>query len=508
MKRENKQKAERKPFRPLKRLNSLNLILWKYFCFFALFIILLIGLICYVIVQSSFSSMMQDKVRTVGSTVGEYLESNSGRNEATYQDIEEYVEKQSYDNNVNIAVITQDGKFILPDDASVSDSEREYWSGVEDEVSSWLGNALNRSVIYSSDSTYTYAMTTTFGVESMPNSVVGSLNYLVVRYSADFATSTLGTMQLSMIMVGIFVVIIAFLVAYSMAQKISEPLKSLTSTANKMAKGDYNVKFASTEYEEIAQLSDTLNYACDEIKKTDNFQKELLANVSHDLKTPLTMIKAYASMIKEISGDNPEKRNQHLQVIIDEADRLTGLVNDVLNTSKISSDMNQINKKVFNLTEFLYGIMDKFEYLRDMQGYTFMIDIDPDLYTLADESKIGQVLYNLISNAVNYTGKDKTVYVSLKHEEFGRIKFSVRDTGNGIAKDDIPSIWNRYYRVKETHTRPVKGTGLGLPIVKAVLEKHAFDFGVESEVGKGSEFWVDFPEVPAEPQGEVINGGK
>ena len=275
--------------------------------------------------------------------------------------------------------------------------------------------------------------------------------------------------------------------------------KSLTATANKMAKGDYNVNFASAEYQEIAQLSDALNYACSEIKKTDGFQKELLANVSHDLRTPLTMIKAYASMIKEISGNNPEKRNQHLQVIIDEADRLAGLVNDVLNMSKISSDINQINKKVFNLTEFLYGIMKKFEYLRDMQGYTFMIDIDPDLYTCADEEKIGQVLYNLISNAVNYTGEDKKVFVSLKYDPArGRIKFKVRDTGKGISKEDLPAIWDRYYRVKENHARPVRGTGLGLAIVKTILEKHAFDFGADSELGKGSEFWVDFPEVSPE----------
>ena len=144
-----------------------------------------------------------------------------------------------------------------------------------------------------------------------------------------------------------------------------------------------------------------------------------------------------------------------------------------------------------------------------MQGYTFMIDIDSDLYTCADEEKIGQVLYNLISNAVNYTGEDKTVYVSLKYEpERRRIKFKVRDTGKGISKEDLPAIWDRYYRVKENHARPVKGTGLGLAIVKTILEKHAFDFGADSELGKGSEFWVDFPEVPPElPEKETAEGG-
>ena len=128
--------------------------------------------------------------------------------------------------------------------------------------------------------------------------------------------------------------------------------------------------------------------------------------------------------------------------------------------------------------------------MQESQGYNFMIDIDPDLYTRADEEKINQVLYNLLGNAANYTGADKTVYISLKSSMDGkRVKFSVRDTGKGIEKDKIAEIWNRYYRVKENHNRPVKGTGLGLSIVKAILENHNFDFGVESEVGKGSTFW-------------------
>ena len=115
-----------------------------------------------------------------------------------------------------------------------------------------------------------------------------------------------------------------------------------------------------------------------------------------------------------------------------------------------------------------------------------MVDIDKDLYTRADEEKISQVIYNLLGNAANYTGKDKTVYISLKADLDGkRIKFSVRDTGKGISKEALPEIWDRYYRVKENHQRPVKGTGLGLNIVKVILQNHAFDFGVDSAIGEG-----------------------
>ncbi len=478
----------------LRRLRSLNITLWKNFCFLAFFTILLVGVICYLIVQGSITTYTQDKIRGVGMSVSGELNKVAGNaNLATLFAADEYIEKEAFDNNVNIAVITPDGGIVLPVPQRMSDSEREYWQDVHDGIIDRISEFEGNSIQFVTGTVFTYAEFTMFAADS------DAPNYIAVRYSMDVARGTMGFVSRYMIIIGILVILIAFLISYSMAQKISDPLKSLTASANRMAKGDYDVKFASADYQEMVQLSDALNYACAEIKKSDSFQKELLANVSHDLKTPLTMIKAYASMIKEISGDDPEKRNKHLQVIIDESDRLAELVNDVLNMSKISSDINQINKKVFNLTDYLYGIMQKFEYLRDMQGYNFVVDIDPDIYTCADEGKIGQVLYNLISNAVNYTGEDKTVYVSLKHvQESGRVRFTVRDTGKGISKEDLPSIWNRYYRVKETHARPVKGTGLGLPIVKTILEKHSFDFGADSELGKGSTFWVDFPVVPPE----------
>lgn len=478
----------------LRRLRSLNITLWKNFCFLAFFTILLVGVICYLIVQGSITTYTQDKIRGVGMSVSGELNKVAGNaNLATLFAADEYIEKEAFDNNVNIAVITPDGGIVLPVPQRMSDSEREYWQDVHDGIIDRISEFEGNSIQFVTGNVFTYAEFTMFAADS------DAPNYIAVRYSMDVARGTMGFVSRYMIIIGSLVILIAFLISYSMAQKISDPLKSLTASANRMAKGDYDVKFASADYQEMVQLSDALNYACAEIKKSDSFQKELLANVSHDLKTPLTMIKAYASMIKEISGDDPEKRNKHLQVIIDESDRLAELVNDVLNMSKISSDINQINKKVFNLTDYLYGIMQKFEYLRDMQGYNFVVDIDPDIYTCADEGKIGQVLYNLISNAVNYTGEDKTVYVSLKHvQESGRVRFTVRDTGKGISKEDLPSIWNRYYRVKETHARPVKGTGLGLPIVKTILEKHSFDFGADSELGKGSTFWVDFPVVPPE----------
>ena len=199
------------------------------------------------------------------------------------------------------------------------------------------------------------------------------------------------------------------------------------------------------------------------------------------------------SMIQEISGDNPEKRAKHTQVIIDESDRLTSLVNDILNLSKIRSGMDSLKISNFNLSEFVHTVLERFDYLTETQGFSIERDIEDELYTEADLEKIEQVVYNLVGNAVNYTGEDKKIVVGLKRTEKG-LRFTVTDTGKGIPPEEISTIWDRYYRSAETHKRPIKGTGLGLSIVKTILLKHGFDFGVESEVGKGSTFYVVFPD--------------
>ena len=276
---------------------------------------------------------------------------------------------------------------------------------------------------------------------------------------------------------------------------LTKPIKRITRAAKRMAAGDFSVNFKGEySYAEMDALADTLDYAKEEIGKSDALQKEVLANVTHDLKTPLTMIKAYASMIQEISGADPEKRAKHTQVIIDESDRLTSLVNDILNISKIRSGMDTLKLRRLNLSDFIRTVLERFDYLVETQGFTIEREIEEGLYTEADAEKLEQVVYNLVGNAVNYTGEDKKISIGLHREEKGTLRFTVTDTGKGIPEEERATIWDRYYRSAETHKRPIKGTGLGLSIVKTVLLKHDFRFGVESEVGKGSTFYVLFPE--------------
>ncbi len=454
--------------------------MWGYFCLLAFILVLLVELVFYIVVAGTFEDKACERVDDICAEAVHEIEVNpNGLNKSIFR----------YRNEgVNVFLIDEGGKIILPaqiDGLTGTVIDGDFMNTIKTRIGA---DGMADVFHYGSDI-----------MKAQKVGYMGEGAYVLVTYSLTIVHGTVKTLQIYLIIVGVIVLLGSLLVTYAFSQKLTRGLKSMSDTAVKLAEGDYTVKFTNADYTEMAQLSDTLNYVRDEVKKSEDFRREILANVSHDLKTPLTMIKAYASMIKEISGDNKEKREKHLQVIIDEADRLTGLVNDVLSVSKLQSNIEEINFKVFNLTELVYGIINRFGYLQESQGYNLMVDIDKDLYTRADEEKISQVIYNLLGNAANYTGKDKTVYISLKADLDGkRIKFSVRDTGKGISKEALPEIWDRYYRVKENHQRPVKGTGLGLNIVKVILQNHAFDFGVDSAIGEGSTFWVDFPAVPSE----------
>ena len=207
------------------------------------------------------------------------------------------------------------------------------------------------------------------------------------------------------------------------------------------------------------------------------------------------MIKAYSEMIRDLSGDNKEKREEHLKVIIDETDRLTRLVNDMMDLSKIESGIISINKEKINFTEMASSLIDRIKLSNIDTEHTIEYIIPKDLYVLADKTKIEQVLYNLIINAIKHSGEGKKKILIKATATQKRVKVEVIDNGVGISKEDLEHIWDRYYKASDSFTRQVQGSGLGLSIVKNILIKHSSDFGVESELGKGSNFWFDLERI-------------
>ena len=282
----------------------------------------------------------------------------------------------------------------------------------------------------------------------------------------------------------------AFFAAY-IPGRIARPLTDINEAAKRLGQGDYSVRFQQRGAREVSELAGTLNYAAQELSKTEGLRRELLANVSHDLRTPLTMIKGYAEVMRDLPGENTP---ENVQIIIDEAGRLNDLVNDLLDLSRLEAGVLALTKEHFNLTESIREILGRYDKLA---GFRFPFHAEEEVYVTADRLKISQVVYNLVNNAVNYAGEDKTI--TLRQEALeGRVRVSVTDTGEGIPPDKLQDIWERYYKVDREHRRAQVGTGLGLSIVKNVLDLHGGSYGVISELGKGSTFWFELETAEAD----------
>ena len=230
------------------------------------------------------------------------------------------------------------------------------------------------------------------------------------------------------------------------------------------------------------------------ISLTNRAAKELARKNSHDLRTPLTMITGYAEVMRDLPGENTP---ENVQVIIDEATRLSTLVNDLLDLSKLQSGAVKTEMKNFCLTDSIREIFKRYTKLVEQDGYTLRFKSSEEVTICADELRISQVIYNLVNNAVNHCGDDKTVIISQKING-KKVLVEITDHGEGIPADKLPYIWDRYYKVDKEHRRGVIGSGLGLSIVKGILDTHNARFGVRSTPGKGSTFWFELDVVSTE----------
>ncbi len=449
---------------------SLYFVLWGAFTVFAVVLIVffLIGLNSFV--GKRFYGQSRDRLVSAQQQISAAIAEGSE---------EDALSSLAYEAGVNAYLVYEEEKSVL----SLAGGKRAYaeFSG--------LPSAL--STMY--EPVYFYNEEEEELVCGEALSEGGKTCYLYLSVSTGLLDSYIVGVRWVSLVAGLFSVVLAFAASGLLALIITRPITEVTERAKQLARGDYSPGIERrSHFSEISELSEALETTRREIAKADEMQKELIANVSHDFKTPLTMIKAYASMIREISGGDPVKRNAHAAVIIEESDRLSALVEDLLDLSRLRAGVGTGEKEEFNLSEAVYTIAHRFDYLIETQGYAFEWSVEDDLFVKANRARIEQVLYNLIGNAVNYTGEDKRVRVKLFRKE-GAARFEVIDSGKGIPPEEVDTIWDRYYRSSQAHKRPVGGTGLGLSIVKSILLAHEIPFGVVSEVGKGSCFWVEFP---------------
>ena len=298
----------------------------------------------------------------------------------------------------------------------------------------------------------------------------------------------------------VLVLVFALAAAWLFSQWFTRPLRALSRAARQMARGNYTIQVDTARRDELGDLAADFNYMAREVQRSAQMQRDLLANVSHDLRTPLTLIKGYAETVRDITGDDKAHRDEQLNIIVDEADRLTALVSSVMELSKVTSGAEKCERVRFDMGQLCDEVSERYEAVCAQNGWTLKLEIpDQPLEVWADPAMIERALHNLLGNAMHHIGPDG-VFI-LRAEPCGEgVRVEVEDHGPGIPAEDLPRIFERYYRARSDAGKA--GTGLGLSITKAIFQQHGFRFGVQSTLGKGTTFWFTMKAPPEEPEEE------
>ena len=457
-------------------IHGMRFHIWLYFMLFVVAVFFLLWVFQILFLETFYERMKTDDIRKVAQTMQRH-----------YQD-EDYAtlyDELAYDNDLCILVLDQYYRPVYSKDLMGNACLiHGYKTGVNlflNQVQLSEDGVFCSSVLNEHTNTETLVYAAYIGTPEKPK------GYLLLNTPLVPVGSTVTIIKRQLLIISGILILLGFVISIYVSKRLARPIANITRSAEKLAAGDYTVQFDGGGYTEMKQLAATLTYAGQEISRVDTLQRDLIANVSHDLRTPLTMLKAYAEMIRDLSGNNPVKRAEHLSVIIEETDRLALMVNDILDLSKLESGGLVLVPSTFGIRTKLTDIVNRYKGLSAQSGYQIIFTPDAELEVTCDAGKIEQVICNLINNAVNYTGPDKTVYVTQQNTPEG-VRISVTDTGDGIDEEKLKLIFDKYYR-SENHKREVVGTGLGLSIVKAILKLHNYSFGVDSTIGKGSTFW-------------------
>ena len=301
--------------------------------------------------------------------------------------------------------------------------------------------------------------------------------------------STIDTMYDQFNIIIIVVVIATILLALCLSSLIVKPIKKIEMEATNLPSGKYDHKLVKTDAREIENLNNTLARANEEIIKADVARKELIGNVSHDLRTPLTMIVGYGEMIR----DFPEENNaENINVIINEAKRLSTLVDDLLDLSKVESGKIEFHNKDIKISDLLGSVYDQFEPYCKANNIELVLSVeDSDVVVNVDDNRLKQVLHNFMSNALNYNDAKDTKIIIGEEKVDGAYRIYVYDNGSGVKQEDKDKIWNRYYKVDKEHKRSHIGSGIGLSLCKDILDKMGYKYGVDSVYKEYSKFYFD-----------------
>ena len=312
----------------------------------------------------------------------------------------------------------------------------------------------------------------------------------------------------SWIAVGLAIIVVSGLMIMLVTKRITRPISELTDLSKKMSDLDFEAKYESKVGNEIDVLGDNFNRMSSQLETTiselksannelqrdiedkikiDKMRKEFLDNVSHELKTPIALIQGYAEGLKENISDDPESREFYCDVIMDEASKMNKLVKNLLTLNQLESGKDAVVMERFDIVSLIRGVLQTMNIMIGQKEANVIFEAEKPVYVWADEFKIEEVVTNYVSNALNHLDGEKEIEIKLQDED-NRVKISVFNTGTPIPEADVPNLWNKFYKVDKARTREYGGSGIGLSIVKAIMESMNQEYGVQN-FDNGVEFW-------------------
>jgi len=332
--------------------------------------------------------------------------------------------------------------------------------------------------------------------------------YFLIRTPLESITESVQISNRFYFFVGAVVTVVSALILALLIRRLTRPIKELTVLSKRMASLDFEERYKSTAGNEIDVLGDSFNKMSDELEKTiselktanlelqkdienkieiDKRRKEFLDNVSHELKTPIALIQGYAEGLKDNISDDPESREFYCEVIMDEAQKMNKLVKNLLTLNQLESGKDPVVMERFDLVSVIRGVLQNMDIMIQQSGAEVVFEENAPVYVWADEFKVEEVVTNYTSNAIHHLGGEKKIVIRLLKSD-GKVRVSVFNTGTPIPEEDIPNLWQKFYKVDKARTREYGGSGIGLSIVKAIMEGMQQEYGV-TNFENGVEFW-------------------
>lgn len=446
--------------------NRLNFKILGYLIFFSIIILLVLWFLQVVSFGTYYELSIRRNLQSVVNDVKENYDST------------EYLNRLSFDNNMCIEIY--DGMTLSYSSISCY---KEFSKLNKEKRDVILNNIEEREFKYTDR--FEDSKTLMYGIK------LENEKFAFVEVRLEPVSASVEILKEQLLIVSVFVCFLSVIIGIFISRKISKPIEKINEEAKKLVKGEYELELDDkSTVTEIRELNETLKYTSTELSKTESLRREFMSNVSHDLKTPLTMIKAYAEMVRDLTYKDKKKREANLNVIIEESDRLNLLVNDILDLSKYQAKTIKLEYSEFDLNELIIEIINRYAIYKDRDNFKINYKQKKKTLVYADRKRISQVIYNLLNNAINYCGEDKKIDVKLIELD-NTYKVEITNSGEGIKEEDLQLIWDKYYKIDKTYSRVQVGTGIGLSIVKNILELHSVKYGVKSEEGGNTTFYFE-----------------